>query len=229
MEFFFKRVNRGLVLGAVLLIGLAVFIWQDESSFQKLTPAIGNAVTSYMEAVGKLNTFDADFQKIGATMTKAQQTNKLQEITKTIDQYWVEANTQNGILKSSLMEQMKNMVAENSKGKGYIQKFSVKLHGTPIIDKLGPGSASVAACYTAVLEYAGSPTVCFRQFAEPISHFCGGGKEGSPNAAAAATRKRFTFDIQTKAELEHTGGTWKIVSMSGGYSNNSQPVTVTIE
>jgi len=226
MKHFFKRVNRGIVLGVVLLIGLAVFIWQDEVGFQKETTAIEHTATSYMEAMGKVNTFDTDFQKIGATMTTAQQTDKLQEITKIIDQYWAESDSQNGMSKSSVLVDLKDMVTQNSKGKGYIQKFSAKLEGTPTVKKTGPSSASATTSYTVVLEYAGSPRAFLGGYSESMSNFSGGGKEPSTDTTAIATRKRLTINIQTNYELERIGGTWKIVTTNGGGGSNGGPVDI---
>lgn len=226
MKHLYKRINRGIVLGVVLLMGLAVFIWQDESNFQKETPAIQQTVTSYMDAVSKINTFDTQYQKIGTTVPKSVQVEKQQAVTKVIDQYWVESEANNVILKSSLLDQVKTMVTDNSKGAGYVQKFSVQINGKPTIQKDGPGSAKEEVQFNVVIEYAGSPSVLLGEYVTPVSQFSGYGKRGSSVTAADTTRKRYTLNMQTTVQLEKVGGTWKISSMSGGYGSNGEPVTI---
>lgn len=224
MKHFFRRVNRGIALGVVLLIGLAVFIWQDEATFQKETPAIEHTVTSYLDAMSKINTFEPNLQKIGATMTKEQQTAKQQEIKKIIDQYWTESNVRNGMPKSMLLEQVNQMVTKNSNGKGYIQKFTVRLNGTPTIKKTGPGSASADVRYDVVMEYAGTPMYLLGEYADITSHLSG--KEPSSDAKVDETRKRYTVNVQADAELEKIDGTWKLVTMNGGYGGSGEPVNI---
>lgn len=226
MKRFFKRVNRGIVLAVVLLVGLAIFIWQDESSFQKETPAIEQTVTSYMEAVAKANIFDTNLQKIGATMTQAQQTDKLQEITKMINQYWTDSNAENGTPKSFILENVKDMVTQNSKGKGYIQKFTVKRNGTPTVKKSGPSNATATISYNVVIEYAGSPMYLFGWHTDSVSHFSGMEKDNSSSSAASTTPKRYTMQTQMMVELEKVGGTWKIATINDSGSNGGQPVDI---
>jgi hypothetical protein len=224
MKHFFKRVNRGIVLGVVLLIGLAVFIWQDESNFQKETPAIEKTVTSYLDTLSKINTFNTSLQKIGATMTTEQQTAKLQEFTKTIDQYWAESNVQNRATKPELLMQMKEMVSQNSKGNGYIQKFTVRVNGTPTVKKTGPSNATARVDYTIVMEYAGSPYYFDGDFMTSVSRFSG--KADSAETKKDATLKRYNMGQNSSFELEKIGGTWKIIATLGGSSSSGEPVII---
>lgn len=226
MKHFFKHMNRGIVLGVVLLIGLVVFIWQDEASFQKETPSIEHTITSYLDAMCKINTFDENFQKIGATMTKAQQTDKLQEMTKMVDQYWAESNTKTSFSKSELLKQLEEMVTKNSKGNGYIQKFTIKQNGTPTVKKTGPGSASAEVSYDIVVEYAGSPLYLLGEHVDVVTNFAGMGNGDSSKPATEAKRKRYTINVHDNTELERIGGTWKIVSITGGYSGSGQPADI---
>lgn len=224
MKHFFKRVNRGIVLGVVLLIGLAVFIWQDESNFQKETPAIEQTVTSYLDALSKINTFDTNLQKIGTTMTTEQQTAKLQELTKTIDQYWAESNVQNHAAKSELLAQIKEMVSQNSKGNGYIQKFTVRVNGTPTVKKTGPSNATARVDYTIVMEYTGSPYYFDGDFMASVPHHSS--KADSAETKIDVTSKRYNIGQNTSFELEKIGGTWKIIATIGGSNSFGEPVTI---
>lgn len=224
MKHFLKRVNRGIVLGAVLLIGLAVFIWQDELAFQKETPAIERTVTEYLETCAKANVFDASLQKIGAAMTQKQQSDKLQEFNKILDQYWSTGNEDQYWRYNPLTERLKNTVSENAKGKGYIQKFTSKLDGTPEITKAGPGNAKVKVNYTLVFEYAGNPSFFPGDFPESVDRASGRGP--SSGTTADPKKKRITSSRSFNAELEKIGNSWKFTNISGGSGSGGQPVEI---
>lgn len=224
MKHFLKRVNRGIVLGAVLLIGLAVFIWQDELAFQKETPAIERTVTEYLETCAKANVFDTGLQKIGAAMTQQQQSDKLQEFNKILDRYWTETDSNRGMGKSTLAGQLKDAVSENSKGKGYIQKCTVKLDEAPKVTKSGPGSATVEISFTFTIEYAGIPSYFVGYYPSSVDRMSG--KEPNAGEAADPTRKRMTSNIGFQVEMEKSGSAWKIASLGSGSGSGGQTVNI---
>ncbi|NLJ31368.1 MAG: hypothetical protein GX424_07205 [Clostridiales bacterium] len=226
MRHFFKRVNRGILLGVILLIGLTVFIWQDETVFQKEIPSIESTTAAYMEGIGKINTSGKDFQKIGATMTKEQQKAKLTEFTDFINRYWIESESKNAISKSTLIEQIKGMMEKDSGGNGYIQKFTVKQNGQPKVSKTGPGSADINAEYTFVIEFAGCPTLFLGDYIYPIDNLFNYGKDSSSTEKVDPTRKRFTLNTQLTVSLEKVGGSWKICAASGGFNSSGEPVDI---
>ena len=53
MKSFLKRANRGLILGAIVLVGFVVFVITDTIGFKKNKPQIEAAVTAYTSALGE--------------------------------------------------------------------------------------------------------------------------------------------------------------------------------
>lgn len=222
MKHFFGRINRGIALGIVLLIGLSVFIWQDELSFQKETPGIEKNIAAYLEATAKANVFDPSLQKIGAVMTAKQQSDKLQEYNDILNQYWSEANSTHSMDKDTLAEQMKDLVSQNSEGSGYIQKCTVKLDDTPKVTKSGPGTATVEISYTLVLEYAGLPAYFSGDYPTSVSRTAGSGKRPGANETVDPKRKRLTAKSDFQLEMEKINSAWKIISLGSASGSGAQ-------
>ena len=60
MKRFGKRVNRGLVLAAVILIGLIVFIQVDQYQFKNSKPEIEQMTRDYLGKVKQNNTMEPE-------------------------------------------------------------------------------------------------------------------------------------------------------------------------
>ena len=83
---FWKKVNRGLILGAALLIFLIGFIVVKEVSFEKETPLIKENVESYLSDLFKLQcNVDGELEKELSTESKEAQKTKFNQLLK---DYW---------------------------------------------------------------------------------------------------------------------------------------------
>lgn len=223
MKHIYKRINRGIVLGVVLLVGLAAYIWKDETDFQKETPVIQQTVTSFMEETCASSVSDTEHQNFNSVLTKSQQEQQLKKVNSLIDKYWIDSDDENALTKSRLLEQVKGMVTENSKGNGYVQKCTVKLNGTPEVKKSGPSLASVETEYIVVMEYAGDPNFLVGSRVMSPNQFSGRGKSGD---SSDQSKKRFNISFNMTTQLEKVNGTWKILSMGGGFGSSGEPVTI---
>jgi hypothetical protein len=222
---FCKRANRGLILGAVLLIGLIVYIAVDESNFRAQTPAIRQTITDYCDGLEAASVYPESLQKTGSKLTTQAASQMQKELEALLNQHWITSRyTGTGYRKdkNSTLEDMVFNLQENTKREGYVKKMSLNL-GQIKVNKDGPGAASVTFEYSLVAEYTGSPAV----FA-PGTNILLDESYGSQNVNMnSTTLKRQTIECyEVHADLESIDGEWKITQMvSYGYSPHT-PVDV---
>lgn len=141
-----RKVNRGLVLGAVLIVGTAVYVVADMQSFKKDKPAIEEISKNFTEALAKSN--------IGTSDNNVDQWKKLIDDYFTdykVSEYDVRAN------KSMLLQQMsqKNSYADES------GKFNANIQKSQIfpknfqVSKYGPNGALVTFDYSFYIDFVG--------------------------------------------------------------------------
>ena len=82
-----NKINRGLVLGAVLLIGLCGFIIFKHMQFQSEIPLVREQVKAYVNGLLTLN-LSPDGTELGEPLTDAQKAQKLAEMDGLIATYW---------------------------------------------------------------------------------------------------------------------------------------------
>jgi len=82
-----NKINRGLVLGAVLLIGLVGFIVFKHTQFQREIPTVREQVKAYVNGLLTLN-LSPDGAEVGSALTDAQKVQKLSEMDGLIATYW---------------------------------------------------------------------------------------------------------------------------------------------
>ena len=70
MKKFLRKVNRGLVLGGVLIIGTTIYIIADLKNFEKEKPAVEQRVTEYTQAVAKFNITPDKYREYNISLSK---------------------------------------------------------------------------------------------------------------------------------------------------------------
>ena len=78
MKRFWKRVNRGLVLAAVILVGLVIFIQIDQYQFKSAKPEIEQMTREYLTRVKEINQLEPN--------ERMKQTRLL------LEEYWRDSN-----------------------------------------------------------------------------------------------------------------------------------------
>ena len=161
MKKFLRKVNRGLVLGGVLIIGTTIYIIADLKNFEKEKPAVEQRVTEYTQAVAKFNITPDKYREYNITLGTEDSQKIAADWQAIIDEYWIDKKIlENDIFYAyddkSYLEKSVNYYIEN-KQRGYVTDISIDLTDCKI-KKDGPNAAvmtCVANIYYVGLENSG--------------------------------------------------------------------------
>ena len=139
-----RNINRGLVLGAVLIVGTAAYVVADNLSFKDNKPKIEQIAKDYTESMAKSNLGDAE--------TVEKQWNDL------LDNYFTDySNNYNySMTKSDIRDEINERYDgdDNSKKDAEITKCELFPKNIKV-SKYGPNGASVSFDFSLYLEYKG--------------------------------------------------------------------------
>lgn len=133
MKKFLRRVNRGILLAVVLVIGVAVYVIADNGHFKASKPDIEKAAGDYLAKVKEINLLPAD--------KKAKQTLDV------VEQYWCDkaSNYTYGFSKKDMkayLETVKKYGSEQTT----LTEYNEIIRDMTVL-KNGPGCARVTVSY----------------------------------------------------------------------------------
>lgn len=161
MKKFLRKVNRGLVLGGVLIIGTTIYIIADLKNFEKEKPAVEQRVTEYAQAVAKFNITPEKYREYNITIG-TDDSQKISADWKAImDEYWIDLKASTNDIfyyydDKSYLEECVNYYIED-KQRGYVTDISIDLTDCKV-KKDGPNAAvmsCIANIYYVGLENSG--------------------------------------------------------------------------
>ncbi len=207
MKKFLRKANRGLILGGILVIGLAVYIVTDLNRFKTEKPLIEQTVKEFSAALADYNVTPEKYRELNAQYSTADSEKRIEEFSQFTDKYWISIDDAINEMYgwASLKEDFKNSMTQllDNKDKGYITEFSAELNDCKV-NKDGPNCA-VMTC-TANLYFVGT---------ENCTIICPGGYDdsymwydeeemGEPEVVQTSLSQDCTF------YLERTSDGWKI-------------------
>lgn len=148
MKKFLRKVNRGLVLGGVLLIGTTVYVIADLKNFEKEKPVVEQTVKEYAQAVADFNLTPEKYREYNIPINKEDSQKLTADFDAIADKYWIDAKPQGNDMfyyyydksnfESGIDSYIKNMQ------RGYITDISIDLSDCKV-KKDGP-NAAVMTC-----------------------------------------------------------------------------------
>ncbi len=207
MKKFFRKANRGLILGGLLTAGLTIYIITDLNNFKTEKPLIEETVKEYASALSDFNITPEKYRELNVKYSAEDSEKRIKEFAGFTDKYWLSVddavNEMFGwaSLKEDFAESMKLVTDDISRG--YITEFSVDLSGCKI-NKDGPGCA-VMTCDASI----------YFEGTENCAIICPGGYDNSyqwtddestaePEVVKTSLTQECTFN------LERTSDGWKI-------------------
>ena len=131
MKKFLRCVNRGLLLGGIVLAGFVVFVITDTISFKKNKPVIEDEIKSYVSML----------EDVGVNKG-SDQTSYKEGIDSLINNYWTFSDEKSDLFYYSLNQnEFKNILELNmndSDPNAYVSKWTAKVNNIDI-SKAGPG------------------------------------------------------------------------------------------
>lgn len=191
MKRFFKRVNRGLVLAAVILVGLVIFIQIDQYQFKSSKPEIEQMTREYLEKVKENNQLEPK--------------ERMEKTRLLLTEYWEESNANTLGVPKRTMENYLDSIQENDYAKldGYADRIN-----SIEVKKGGPRAASVSVDYEVTL--SGS---------QQVSSYGIYGLEtswhGSMEAGTGESSDSRVYELTLQMTQEKDG--WKITSIVSSY------------
>ncbi len=219
MRRFKRKINRGLLLGAVLLLGLAVFVIVGEVRFRQQVPDIRKTVQAYVNSLPELNTLPAD-GKVGEVLTPAQKEEQNRKLETFLETYWANGEGSGGLTFSYSAADFRAYAQKlrSAPIRATFRDFSVLVPEQSITVKAaGAGYATVSV---AVGDFN---VLCTGDAYALLCGLCDGGtsawedtEPGGGSPEESNPERRVSYRMMLNFEMKRVGGEWKIVSV-GGY------------
>ena len=116
MKKWWKKINRGLLLGAVLLIGLIGFIVFKEAQFQKEIPTIQDTAEAYIHDLLELN-LSLEGENLGKKLTEGQRAEKMAAMDRLIVDYMADGDGSKGSYHVYTAQQLRDNYEKTLEGK----------------------------------------------------------------------------------------------------------------
>lgn len=152
-----RKLNRGLILGAVLIIGTAAYVVYDNARFNRSRDEIQSTVESYFDSMAQANIGEKDAMR--------------ENCTNLIDEQWAYDNSMEDYYyetKGFLLENIRSSEEEDT-STGYISEFECSTSNISV-NKNGPDGAVVTLDLEAYIEFYGYPYALTPVGFEPLDN-----------------------------------------------------------
>lgn len=136
MKRFLRRANRGLILAALILVGVIIYVLVDNAQFKSAEPEIQRQVKQYLEEVKTVNLKDMDA--------------KVDAARELVEKYWCDGSS--GLSDSGLkmdrqeaLEYLKQVEAQGGDHK-QVTDYTDVVRSVNVV-KNGPGCAKATVAY----------------------------------------------------------------------------------
>ena len=215
---FWKKVNRGLVLGAALLLFLVGFIVVKEVQFKKETPLIMERAESYLSGLCDLQCGVSG--TLGEPLSAQAYSAQKEKLNSLLKENWygeLSSEEYDGFGLSELYANYESYLSEKvtvllSKAELHLQENDIRVY------KDGPDRALVGLSADVKTEYIGDGNAFFYG----SSNYAVYEDETGAKKENAETLYSGVYVLNMTLEMQRVGGKWKIVGMSGyGYESTS--------
>ncbi len=218
---FWKKVNRGLVLGAALLLFLVGFIVLKEVQFKKETPLIMERAESYLSGLCDLQCGVSG--TLGEPLSAQAYSAQKEKLNSLLKENWygeLSSDEYDGFGLSELYANYESYLSEKvtvlfSKAELHLQEDRVSVY------KDGPDRAKASFSAEIKTEYRGVGNAFFYGDSNYGASYDDEAVSGS-KTDPASTLYSGVYVLNMTLEMQRVGGKWKIVGASGyGYESTS--------
>jgi hypothetical protein len=239
MRNFWKRTNRGLLLGGVLILGTGIYVGMDYYRFNHSKDDMEQTIRSYASNLAKL-AITPDSQAVyGYQLTDAEKDTQYSALEQLIRSYWTDTydNSEDYyIRRSDLLLTMHALVYNDypSEMAGYITDYTVNISKLKLT-KNGPNAALFNMTMDVLVDsygYTAYPALDGMNFIDSIGSVVSTDSwdddeddEASEDDTYYDGALRTTASITYTGELLYEDGAWKI-SWMNDYGNSFQTESV---
>lgn len=151
-----KKLNRGLLLAAVLLIGVTAYVVADTISFRQETDRIEQVIREYVEQSPQMAILPSPYNKLGSPADENAVRRKMAENEELLRKYWsFRTDDQDYNQGEAILAQVQGALEYNAKGLGAISSAKGIVQYVHSIREIGFGRAEVSFSYTGSVRYIG--------------------------------------------------------------------------
>lgn len=218
MSKFLKKINRGVALGIIMLIGLIVFFIMDSAAFAKEEPELKDFLDEYLEECAKINLLPAQYREPGVSIPDEVIEAKTKEGKEFVEKYFTDYKRGNYYSdKENLLLTMGSVYKTNRDSKYAIKDFKYSLISISGIQK--QSSNAVKIRFKANMTVSASPDAQFINMThlEPFRYLESNG---------GSDVKDMSMEIEYTLVLFKVGDQWKIAYSEGYYTGAVRTVVV---
>lgn len=228
MKHYWKKLNRGLLLGAVLLVGFVIFVIVQNAQFQRSVPDIRELSQDYVAAMMDLNILPDGAMTEDFYLTSKAQEQKLFEMNEILDALW---NTQtkqenlDGVSGDKMRQQYQEALAREQFSRVLAVEFNLSDKDIDVISD-GPNRAKVSLFTDdLIVTHIGDEGQCLF-FVNTWGMNEIEDMYEMNNPMEIPVRRKSTYRLNMDLELELVRGEWKIISCQSDYWINSTTVVL---
>ena len=148
MKNFLKKMNRGVALAIVLIIGLMAFFVVDAVTFSQEEDAIKEFLVEYLEECAQVNLLSVEYRNFEAEIPDSVIDAKTKEIEDFVEKYYTEYKRVNSSYyystKSSILNNTNYMFTNNRELNQYVEELEYSLVNISSIQKQATNAVRVS-------------------------------------------------------------------------------------
>lgn len=215
-----RKVNRGIVLAILLVIGLIIYLIYDNARFASEKIAIQNMLNDYAKAAAEINILPEEEQKPGERPSQSALQKKLDESKAIINKYLTDLHSYPA--RESALRELDRIFAENAERRAYVTECTFTIGPIEKIKKNGPKHAIANIPINIELKTIGKPKFFNLTVSEDTAQqYADWGKPTSGEGPGQEIdTKKYTYTLSYvlyDAQLIKEKGGWKIGQIAGWY------------
>lgn len=218
---FFRHMNRGIVLGVVLIIGLIVYIMIDNARFSTEKIVIKDMVVAYAKEAEGFMIYPESIIKPKQKVTTADIAKKNKENKVIIDKYFANSGAWSRYnFYQDAISSLESVFDSNNERCAYVTECKFEILNITKLGKIGPNLAAGDVEVKTTIKTIGKPDY-FRLFMTAYAdEYNGGTEEDSQKGIDTEVNTYSSKVTYDKVKFMKSNGKWKVIEVSGYITEN---------
>lgn len=206
---FFRRVNRGIIMAIVLVIGLSCYLTVDGIAFKKERETVKQVVENYIKDMQSFLLLPEQYREIDVNVPDAVIENKIKENNALVGKYFANTSHRGWNMKESIAGDLEHMLRNNKASGNIVKSYDAKLVKVSKISKYGSNLVTVEASIETTTTATESAEL-FCVFHGGFGHF---DKAYSDNPVKTFSTQ--SYEVSFTCDMVKQGDTWLFSNSEG--------------